>query len=115
MSFAPGWRGTDVIMREFEQKTGDRGKLNNIFMSVKAKFKCNKVEPYSYDGGKTVAGKNISMAAVIAYNGDGTRSDENESWSQATPSGTLNMHISNPAAFEQFEEGKEYYLTFDPA
>jgi hypothetical protein len=82
---------------------------------VKAKFKCDKVAPYSYDEGKTIAGKNISMSAVIAYSTDGTRSDENESWSQATPSGQLSIHISNPAAFEQFEEGKEYFLTFEPA
>lgn len=84
-------------------------------MSVKAKFKCNKVTEYSNDGGKTVAGKNINMSAVIAYQTDGSRLDENESWSAATPSGTLDIHISNPAAFEQFQEGKNYYLTFEEA
>jgi len=82
-------------------------------MGVKAKFTCVKVEPYSYDDGKTVAGKNITMNAVVRYGNDGARYDENESWSQATPSGQLNIHISNPAAFEQFEEGKDYYLTFE--
>jgi len=84
-------------------------------MGVKAKFKCTSAQPYSNDGGQTTAGKNISLSAVIAYNADGTRNDENEGWSEATPSGTVNMHISNPAAFDQFEEGKEYYLTFEPA
>jgi hypothetical protein len=84
-------------------------------MSVKAKFKCNKVEPYSNDGGQTVAGKNISMSAVIAYGADGSRNDENENWSKYTPSGTLHIGITNPDAFEQFEEGKEYYLTFEKA
>lgn len=82
-------------------------------MAVKAKFKCDSVTPYSWDEGKTIAGKNIGMTAVIGYNADGTRSDENEAWSEATPSGQLSMHISNPAAFEQFEEGKAYYLTFE--
>lgn len=84
-------------------------------MSVKAKFTCVKAEAYSYDNGKTVAGKNITMNAVIHYEADGSRKDENESWSQATPSGQLNIHISNPAAFEQFVEGKDYYLTFEAA
>lgn len=83
-------------------------------MSVKAKFVCNKVTPYSYDDGKTIAGKNISMSAVIGYGPNG-RIDENESWSEATPSGQLSIHISNRAAFNQFEEGKEYYLTFEAA
>lgn len=82
-------------------------------MSVKAKFTCTKVESYSNDNGQTVAGKNINMTAVIAYNADGSRNDENESWSQYTPSGSLQIGITNPDAFEQFEEGKEYYLTFD--
>src|ERR1043165_7404587 len=83
-------------------------------MSVKAKFTCVKAEPYSYDGGKTTAGKNITMNAVVRYGNDDTRFDENESWSQATPSGQLLIHISNPAAFDQFEVGKYYYLTFEP-
>lgn len=83
-------------------------------MGVRAKFKCDSVKPYSYDNGATVAGKNISFSAAIAYEADGTRKDENESWSAATPSGQLNIHISNPAAFEQFEEGKYYYLHFTP-
>jgi hypothetical protein len=84
-------------------------------MSVKAKFVCQKVEPYSNDGGKTTAGKNITMSAVIGYGPGGVRHDENESWSQATPSGQLSMHITNPAAFEQFEAGKNYYLIFETA
>jgi hypothetical protein len=84
-------------------------------MGVRAKFTCNKVAPYSYDDGKTVAGKNITMSAVIAYGEGGVRSDGNEGWSAATPSGQLLIHISNPAAFEQFEEGKSYYIDFTPA
>lgn len=83
-------------------------------MGVRAKFVCNSVTPYSYDDGKTVAGKNINLSAVIAYGEGGVRSDENESWSAATPSGQLSIHISNPAAFEQFEQGKSYYLDFTP-
>jgi hypothetical protein len=82
---------------------------------VKAKFKCYKVAPYCYDAEGTIAGKNIAMSAVIAYNTDGTRSDENESWSEAKPSGHLSISITNPAAFDEFQEGKEYYLTFEPA
>lgn len=84
-------------------------------MAVKAKFRCNSVTAYSWDEGKTIAGKNVAMTAVIGYNVDGSRFDENEAWSQATPSGQLSMHISNPDAFEQFEEGKQYYLTFEEA
>lgn len=82
-------------------------------MSVKAKFKCTKVEPYSNDGGKTTDGKIINMSAVIGYNADGSRIDENESWSKYTPSGNLSISITNPEAFEQFQEGKDYYLVFD--
>ena len=83
-------------------------------MGVRAKFVCNSVKPYSYDDGKTVAGKNITMTAAIAYCEGGVRKDENESWSAATPSGNISIHISNPAAFDQFEEGKSYYLDFTP-
>lgn len=84
-------------------------------MGVKAKFVCRKSEPYSYDEGKTIAGKNVEFNAVIAYGNGGERHDENDSWSAATPAGQLSMHISNPAAFDQFEVGKNYYLIIEPA
>ena len=81
-------------------------------MSVKAKFKCNSVEAHTDNEGQ-VTGKSIGLTAVIAYGADGARNDENESWSKWTPSGTLQMHITNPDAYEQFQEGKDYYLTFE--
>ncbi len=40
---------------------------------------------------------------------------ENESWSRYTPSGELKMAVTNPAAIEQFEIGKSYYLDITPA
>ena len=34
---------------------------------------------------------------------------------KATPSGSAEFHIDNPAAAEQFELGKAYYVDFSPA
>ena len=73
-------------------------------MSVRAKFCCrdkSKDEHNDYH--------NIVLEAVT----DG--SDENKSFWKHTPSGRLEMSIDNPAAVEQFEVGKEYYLDFTPA
>lgn len=92
-------------------KSGD-GEPNNIFMSVKAKFRCNSIEEHKDNDG-TITGKSIRMSAVVAYGEDGTRNDENESWSKWTPSGDLVIYITNPDAFNQFEEKKQYYLTFE--
>ncbi|SSF81157.1 Uncharacterised protein [Klebsiella pneumoniae] len=39
-----------------------------------------------------------------------TGSADNETWSKYNPSGQLERVISNPAAFEQFEQGKEYFI-----
>nr|DAZ20606.1 MAG TPA: hypothetical protein [Caudoviricetes sp.] len=44
-----------------------------------------------------------------------TGSAENEGWSKYTPHGQLQMVISNPAAVELFEQGKEYYIDIQPA
>lgn len=41
--------------------------------------------------------------------------EENKSWSKYTPGGQLTIHVSNPAAFEQFEQGKEYFIDIQPA
>jgi hypothetical protein len=73
-------------------------------MTVRAKFSCISIQK-SPDNSTAV----LNLSAVT------TGSVENESWSKYTPSGHLKMFISNPAAFEQFEQGKEYYLDIQPA
>jgi len=35
-------------------------------------------------------------------------------WSKYTPSGSISMQITNPAAAEAFEQGKTYLVTFEP-
>jgi hypothetical protein len=40
---------------------------------------------------------------------------ENKSFWDATPSGKIELWISNPNAFKQFEAGKEYYVDFTQA
>lgn len=39
---------------------------------------------------------------------------EDQRYSKATPTGTLTMQVDNPAALEQFELGKAYYIDFTP-
>lgn len=78
--------------------------LKDKAMSVRAKFQCNSINKSS-DNSTAV----VHLIAVT------TGSAENESWSKYTPSGQLQMVISNPAAFEQFEQGKEYFIDIVPA
>jgi hypothetical protein len=42
-------------------------------------------------------------------------SDDNKSWSQWTPDGEVRLKITNPAAYEQFKVGQEYYVDFNVA
>lgn len=70
-------------------------------MTVRAKFKCVLVSP-------TNEAVNVKFQAVTS------ETEENKSWSKWTPSGNLEMHISNPEIFGQFEQGKEYFLDITP-
>lgn len=72
-------------------------------MSVKARMLCHAVR----DQGD--AGKMVEMVAVY----DADKSSPNYSFSQATPSGNLALHITNPDAYDQFEQGATYDLTFE--
>lgn len=65
--------------------------------TVRAKFRC------------ITGGQMVSMHAVA----DG--SEENKKFWEATPSGNLDMFISNPEAQDLFEAGKLYYLDFTVA
>lgn len=72
-------------------------------MAVQARFVCRAVAP-------TEGGRNVALEAV--YSDD--PASPNHSWSRLTPAGFVNLTITNPAAFDQFEIGKVYDLTFVP-
>lgn len=72
-------------------------------MSVRAKVTCESLE------GTTVKFRTV-------YEGDAAKADtENARFTQATPWGVIELGIDNPAAREQFEAGKQYYVDFTPA
>jgi len=74
---------------------------------VMTKFKCNSI----IDLGEN--GKSVMLNAVY---GDGKENKENKEWSKYTPSGSIQMQISNDTtAASQFEIGKEFLVTFEEA
>lgn len=72
-------------------------------MNVRAKFECRSVA--ENDPGTCTT---VSLRAV---HGDGT---DNASWAQATPWGSLDMAITNPAAVAAFTVGTAYCLDIRP-
>ena len=71
-------------------------------MAVRAKVTCT-----------SLAGNWVHFDTV--YEPDETRDAENARFTKATPGGTIQLLIDNPAAREQFEQGKQYYVDFTPA
>ena len=71
---------------------------------VRAKFRC---ESNSVQGD---SGSQITLRAVY----DSNPASENGQFFKWTPSGEIRMGVVNPAAAEQFAEGKEYYVDFTP-
>lgn len=53
--------------------------------------------------------KTVKLTAVYSDDKD----SPNYTYSKATPSGNLELVISNPAAYEQFTVGKTFDLTFE--
>lgn len=49
------------------------------------------------------------------YEPDASKDTENARFTTATPWGKIELGINNPAALEQFEAGKSYYVDFSPA
>lgn len=68
---------------------------------LRAKFQCNSVQMYGDKG--------VEIVWAHAVYGD---SEDNKSWSEATPSGQLSMTISNPSAQGVLKVGDEFYLDF---
>lgn len=73
-------------------------------MTVRAKFNVAEFTKYGNGGGAKV-----TLMPVT------TGSDENKSFWEYTPSGKLEMHITNPEAAKQFEALGEFYIDFTKA
>lgn len=81
-------------------------------MKVQAMFYCESVTPHQ---GTADAANVVLRAAFGTYlTSKGLPEDQaNESWSKYTPSGQVNMTITNPSAVDQFEIGEVYSLIFE--
>jgi hypothetical protein len=69
---------------------------------VTAKFKVSNVNDYGNY-------RQVFLLPVYSSN----KSSPNYSWSQATPSGKMEMTITNPGAYEQFAVGKTFLMKFE--
>lgn len=71
-------------------------------MAVRAKVKCDGIHDNA-----------VRFSTV--YEPDAAKDTENARFTKATPWGQIQLGIDNPAALEQFEVGKSYYVDFTPA
>jgi len=76
-------------------------------MSVVAKFRVSSRTEYA--GYASEPGKTMESVKLMAAAGE-----ENKSWAAATPAGTIDMTITNPAALDQFQVGEYVMVTFEP-
>src|SRR5687768_17112518 len=68
---------------------------------VRAKVRCEALD-----------GNAVQFTTV--YEPDASKDTENARFTKATPWGEIKLGIDNPAALEQFQVGKEYYVDFTP-
>lgn len=80
--------------------------------TMRAKMKIHSVTKH----GDPVTGISLTFGAVAKsgnYPADG--SDENNTFARWTPNAALQMSITNPALFDAFEQGQEFYVDFTRA
>ena len=82
-------------------------------MNVKARFICTEIKHVLTQSqpNTNTAFANLTFVPVFGSYGDG---EVNKSWAKYTPSGKLEMAVTNPDAIAAFELGKVYELTFEP-
>jgi hypothetical protein len=70
---------------------------------IRAKLTVTAVTEYNNNNG----GKTVKLTCVYDPS-----IPEDRRFSQATPNGSMELHITNPAALEQFKTGKTFYVDF---
>ena len=78
-------------------------------MTVQAKVRCigNMVPQYSEQDAE---GPRVVRFTPVW---DPDPSSPNHEWSQATPSGYMELYITNPGAYGTFTVGAEYMISFE--
>jgi hypothetical protein len=79
-------------------------------MTVQAKVRCIGNSAPAWDATSDTT-RVVRFTPVY----DADPASPNFAWSQYTPSGYVELTITNPAAFGAFEVNQEYTLTFDGA
>ena len=75
-------------------------------MRVKAKFVVEHVTKYPH-------GEQVKLVAV--YEGATQNQTEDKHFAEASPSGSLEIYISNPEVHGHFQPGDAHYITFEKA
>lgn len=76
-------------------------------MAVQAKVRCIAISTPYWDS--TDNSRVVRFSPVY----DPDTNSPNYGWSEATPSGYIELTITNRAAYDQFEVNREYIVTFD--
>lgn len=91
-------------------------------MGVRAKFKLDSYETYEMvvhptkeDGTKDWSKSELREVRSLKFSAVSADGPENGQFFAFTPSGHVDLATVNPAAWEQFKLGEEYYLDFTPA
>jgi hypothetical protein len=86
-------------------------------MGTIAKFRCTErlettlTSQYQPVEGDPAEQKQVTVKLLAAQ----TTDEDNVDWSKYTPSGQIEMQITNPEAFRQFEVGVDYTVEFRKA
>lgn len=75
-------------------------------MAIRAKFQLQSITGHYWSN---------STKTLKFYASYDSSIPEDQRFAQATPSGTFEMTVDNPAALAQFELGKQYYFDITPA
>lgn len=79
--------------------------------TMRAKFQIQEVKAW----GEPVTGEQLTLIAVTSKPFDPDGNSEDNSFSRWTPSGKLEMSITNPNLLGIFKQGQKFYLDFTEA
>lgn len=79
-------------------------------MAVRAKFRCTSIKKNWNYGAPGTDGN-----PVVTLSAEYDTSLEDQSFAKSTPSGHIEIYVTNPAASDQFVLGRQYYIDITPA
>lgn len=82
---------------------------------MRAKVQVTEVKEFTEEGKRETSAEKLSFSPVAADSFDANGVSEDNDFARWTPTGLVELYVTNPTLFGKFKVNAKFYIDFTPA